>query len=197
MARTRDRMTQAGVVAVVAGATAAALHRRRSAKAGRGRKHDARAALTAYLHDHLTGADAATQLVDRLQRTYGGTPMATLFASLHRRFLAERHEVETLLSDLGASRFSAKRAVGSAAGQVLRVVTGTARDRLTLFQSLEGLAIGVQGKRCMWRALQAVEPPLRAPLGTLEADAVKQWEEIERCRLELAASVLGERYVAT
>jgi hypothetical protein len=154
---------------------------------------DPHVSLTGYLHDHLMGADAATEVVDRLRRSHAGTPVGVLFESLYRRFVRDRSVVEGLLSDLDASPRSVKRAMGGAAGKALQAMTGGAIDDLSLFQALEGLAIGVQGKRCMWRALQDVEPPLNAPLTTLESDAVRQWEAIERCRRPLAASLFSGR----
>jgi hypothetical protein len=57
------------------------------------------------------------------------------------------------------------------------------------FRTLEALAIGVQGKRCLWRAAPALvalpHPPGRRSFAELEADAVRQWETIERHRLSL------------
>lgn len=193
MALTQDRRTHGEArVAILAavgliGLATAGQSVRRRRNAGRGHQPEPRRALTAYLHDHLAGADAAIQAVDRLRHAHAGSREGTLFASLYERFLEDRGIVEGLLFDLNASSRSAKRAVGQLAGKALRVAAGRATDDLSLFYALEGLAAGVQGKRCMWRALQTVEPPLRAPLRTLEADAVKQWEEIETCRLRLAA----------
>jgi hypothetical protein len=60
------------------------------------------------------------------------------------------------------------------------------RGELTLFRTLEALAIGVQGKRCMWRALQSLNSSLDVPgarnLPTLESAALRQWEAIEAWR---------------
>ena len=57
---------------------------------------------------------------------------------------------------------------------------------LSLFRTLEALAIGVQGKRCLWRAAQALaglaHPPGHRSFVELEADAVHQWETIARHR---------------
>jgi hypothetical protein len=54
-----------------------------------------------------------------------------------------------------------------------------------LFRTLEALAIGVQGKRCMWRALQnlrTIASVHGAEFIELEAKAVRQWEAIEERR---------------
>ena len=186
-------MALVGAAGLVALAVATRSRRRGTTNDGRGPQPAHRAALTAYLHNHLSGADAAIEVVARLGRTCAGTPQARLFESLHRRFLHDRRVVEGLLSDLNESHGSAKRAAGRAAGKALRLVLGSTPDDLRLLQALEGLAIGVQGKRSMWRALQTVRPPLRASLAELEADAVKQWDEIEVHRLAIATTVFDAR----
>jgi hypothetical protein len=67
---------------------------------------------------------------------------------------------------------------------------GDAGD-MALFRTLEALAIGVQGKRLMWRALHALGPDLKMPgrhsPAGLEATAVRQWEAIEERRQALVA----------
>jgi hypothetical protein len=66
---------------------------------------------------------------------------------------------------------------------------------LSLFRTLEALAIGVQGKRCLWRAAQTLaalpHPPGRRSFFELEADAVRQWEAIERHRRSLVPRTFG------
>jgi len=98
---------------------------------------------------------------------------------LHREFRDDRAVVTALLTHLGLSPLSVKRLAGHAAGRVLKVAAGGKPGDLRLFRTLEALAIGVQGKRCMWRAAQVIPPPLRAPgprsFVELESRAVDQW----------------------
>jgi hypothetical protein len=148
---------------------------------------DKRRAFAAYLRDHLTGADAAIRMVERLREAKRGSLEGALFASLYDQFCEERAVVEALLAALGASPVSMKRLAGRAAGAALKTADdGEPRD-LSLFRRLEALAIGVQGKRCLWRAAQALPSSLPAPgrrtFRELEADAVSQWEAIEQYRL--------------
>ena len=69
------------------------------------------------------------------------------------------------------------------------MVAGGAPGYLSLFRTLEALSIGVQGKRCLWQAAQAVgslpHPRSRRSFLELEADAVRQWETINQHRLSL------------
>ena len=147
-------------------------------------------ALSAYLHDHLGGAAVAVQVVERLRRTSTSADDRMLFEWLYRQFDQDREVVESVLQRLGASHTSAKRFAGHASGALLKFVAGGSRGDLALFRTLEALSIGVQGKRCMWRALQSLRPAPH-PRGTrsladLEAAAVRQWEVIERRRIGMA-----------
>ena len=156
---------------------------------------DKRKFFATYLRDHLAGADTAIQMVHGLSDAYRGGPEGALFESLYEQFREDRGVVEGILAELGYASRSAKRLAGRAAGSALRVVAGGAPGNLSLFRTLEALAIGVQGKRCLWRAAQALSSLPHSPGGRsfveLEADAVRQWETIERHRRSLVARTFG------
>jgi hypothetical protein len=151
-----------------------------------------RAALAAYLREHLSGSDAAIAVVGRLRLTHAGSQEGRLFASLFDEFREERDVVRLLLEQIGASPLSVKRLAGQASGPVLALSAGGERGDLSLFRTLESLAVGVQGKRCMWRALESLlgdQPiPSARSLGGLEAMAVRQWEAIEERRRALVGA---------
>ena len=152
-----------------------------------------REALIAYLRDHLTGSDAAIRVVQRLRSTHHDTD-GSLFHRLFMEFEEDRSVVHTVLVQLGASGRSLKRAAGVASGAVLSVTAGGEPGDLSLFRTLEALAIGVQGKRCMWRALQNLHGIPRvhgADFVELEAKAIRQWEAIEERRRALVAQTLS------
>jgi hypothetical protein len=69
------------------------------------------------------------------------------------------------------------------------VTAGGEPGDLSLLRTLEALAIGVQGKRCLWRALQNLRTVPSTVQGMnfveLEAKAVHQWEAIEERRRAL------------
>ena len=171
-----------GAVAVAAGVTAyVAWPTRRSGEALRKRE-----ALIAYLRDHLSGSDVAVRVVHRLDSTHQGTEDGPLFRRLSNEFEEDRAVVRTLLTQLGASGRSVKRAAGYASGAVLSVTAGGEPGDLSLLRTFEALAIGVQGKRCLWRALQNLHPVPSTVGGMtfveLEAKALRQWEAIEKRR---------------
>jgi hypothetical protein len=156
---------------------------------------DKRRALATYLRDHLAGADTAIQMVRGLRNVYRGGPEGSLFEFLHEQFCEDRGAVEGILAELGYTSRSVKRLAGRATGNALGTVAGGAPGDLSLFRTLEALAIGVQGKRCLWRAAQALvglpHPPGRRSFAELEADAVRQWETIERHRRSLVLPTFG------
>ena len=156
---------------------------------------DTRKALATYLREHLAGADTAIRMVQGLRDAYRGSPQGALFGSLYEQFRDDRGVVEGILAELGYTSRSAKRLAGRATGSALHVVAGGAPGDLSLFRTLEALAIGVQGKRCLWRAAQTLvalpHPPGRRSFVELEADAVRQWETIEQHRRSLVLATFG------
>ena len=150
------------------------------------------AALVTYLREHLSASDAAIEIVERLRLTHAGTQEGRLFASLFDEFREEREVVRLLLEQIGASPQSLKRLAGPASASAHMLATNGERGDLSLFRTLEGLAIGVQAKRCMWRALESLlgdEPiPSARSLGGLEAMAVRQWDAIEERRRALVGA---------
>jgi hypothetical protein len=176
----------AGVAAAAALATYLTRPTRR-ASAGAGKRES----LITYLREHLSGGDAAIQVVRRLAWTHEGTPDGALFRQLAEEFEQDRATVRSLLTRLGTSPRSAKRAAGHASGVLLSLVAGGRPGHLSLLRTLEALAIGIQGKRCMWRALQALESGLFSDLPNmveLESRALRQWDAVEERRRALAAT---------
>jgi hypothetical protein len=173
-----------GVALVVALGAALGTVGRRKGLGERPRKAERHTALVTYLREHLSGADAAIRVVGRLRRTQ--THERPLFDWLYKEFEGDHQVVQAILTRLGASSGSPKRLLGYASGSVLQGLGGGTAGDLSLFRTLEALAIGVQGKRCMWRALQTLRPALQLPgtrrLSDLEAAAVRQWEAIEERR---------------
>ena len=168
---------------------------RRSKRRQANETGDKRKVLATYLRDHLAGADTAIHMVRGLRDAYQGGPEGALFESLYEQFREDRGVVEGILAELGYTSRSAKRLAGRATGSALRVVAGGRPGDLSLFRTLEALAIGVQSKRCLWRAAQALvalrHPPGRRSFDELEADAIRQWETIERHRRSLVPGTFG------
>jgi hypothetical protein len=167
----------------------------RRSRTGRGAPDEA---LVAYLREHLSGSDAALAVVERLWHSAAEGDVKQLAETLRRDFDEERDSVRVLLASIGASPYAAKRAAGHIVGGLLGTMAGGRTDELSLLRTLEGLAVGVQGKRCLWRALASAFPTHSGPAGRsfaeLEAMAVRQWEAIEQQRQALARATFRPEY---
>jgi hypothetical protein len=181
-----------GAAAVVGIGLAAVMWQQRRSR--RPDADDHRQALAAYLRQHLAASDVSIRVVDRLRLTHAGSREGRLFASLFDDFREERDVIRALLTGLRSSRWTPVRAAGAAMGDAGSLVVSGDSDR-SMFRILEMLAVGVQAKRCLWRALMVLVPddavPGRRTLGGLEAMALRQWEAIEQRRQALAVEAFS------
>lgn len=181
-----SRAALAVLGAAAAGAAAVYLSwPERGSPASRSR-HD----LIAYLLDHLSGSDVGVRVVRKLSVTSRNSSDRELFSRLTGEFEDERAAIRALLARLGSSSGSSmKRAAGIVSGVATGLAAGGDPGDLSLFRTLEALTTAVQGKRCLWRALQAVgtlPSPHRLTFVQLEAQAVRQWEALDERRRALA-----------
>lgn len=184
----------AGVGVILALASAWRVRRPSTPQRQRRQQQDA---LVTYLREHLSGSDTALQVVERLRRSRAGSAQGQLFSRLFADFQRERDEIRGILRELGASPFSMKRTATIVGGRLVAPAADGDRGDLALFRTLEGLTIGVQGKRCLWRALLNVTPPFRAAnhgrLRELEQLALRQWEALDEQRRSLVSETFASR----
>jgi hypothetical protein len=185
-----------GVAAVLgAGLAYGAARHRRTTRRRTVTADGRRSTLASYIRDHLGGSDTAILLLERVRRSHAGTKEGSLFASLYDAIQRERELLRALLAELGESPLSTRRVATKVTGSLLGAVAGGKGDDFSLFWTLEGLAMGVQGKRLMWRALQSFDRGFSAAspqrFAELEALALRQWEAIEERRLSLAPALFG------
>jgi hypothetical protein len=97
---------------------------------------------------------------------------------------------------MGSKENPLKKAGAWLAEKAGRVKLGGTADpaALSRMETLEALAMGIQGKRAMWRALRVVvhkHPSLYGlDLDLLERRAVEQHDRVEEWRLEEARAIL-------
>ena len=149
-----------------------------------------------YLKDHLAGSTGGLELAKRAAGEHDGTPLGTFLAQLRDEIAEDRRTLEELMDQLGVPADRAKVAVAWAGEKAGRLkLNGELRGRspLTPLVELETLSIGIEGKRLMWLALDAVpELPLsRERLDDLVARAEHQREGVEFHRREAARSALA------
>jgi hypothetical protein len=154
-------------------------------------------ALSTYLNDHLAGSATALQLLEHLTKTSGTAEEKQFLATLHADISEDRDVLEGLLEKAG-SRESGMRQVGgwlaAKIGELKLAVDNPSGGTLDRFQALEILALGIHGKRALWRALDAAAKHLPEIQGLdlrrLEGRARDQHDRVEMRRLATAQIAL-------
>ena len=156
--------------------------------------------LTSYLNDHLAGSVGALELLDRLIATYKGKPLERFFEDLRSEVDADQETLKELIAKLGEKESTVRKAGAWIIEKLSRAkiqLSETCEGEMGLFLALEALALGIHGKRSLWRALAAASetaPHLRGlDYATLEKRAVQQHERVEAHRLWIAREVLKSR----
>jgi hypothetical protein len=153
--------------------------------------------LDLYLNDHLAGSVGALELLDDLVKETDPA-RSQFFSTLHEEIDADQQVLKSIMRTLEIAESPTRKAAAwlmeTLAWLKLRP-GGTPASNIQLLQSLEGLFLGVTGKRALWQAL------LRCPtviaqlpgvdLHRLEQRARDQSERIESERLKVAAEALA------
>jgi hypothetical protein len=152
--------------------------------------------LTIYLNDHLAGSVGALELLDRLIDTYKGKPLERFFVGLRNEIDADQETLKELIASLGEEESTVRKAGAWVMEKFSRgkiQLDGDGDEEMGLFLALEGLVLGIHGKRSLWRGLATASETvsrLRGPdYETLEKRAMEQFERVEAKRLEVAREV--------
>lgn len=155
--------------------------------------------LAIYLNDHLAGSVAGIELAKRAAGNNGGTPAGEFLSQLVTDIDEDRAALEAIMDELGVRKDLLKDAAAWVAEKVGRLKLNgklIGYSPLSQLVELEGLALGVEGKLSLWRALQEVQgqyPALAgADLDRLADRAKAQREGLERFRREAAADCLSQ-----
>ena len=154
---------------------------------------------TGYLNDHLAGAAAAIQHLDRIRGREPETELGHVLQALRLEIAQDRAVLERVVTAVGGTPNPVKRAgaLGAEMLASLRMqmpVLGAGSTEATRLEELEMLSLGIEGKVLLWRALgQLKESDMRLEgfdFAELEARAKSQRERLERFRLRYAAEAL-------
>ncbi|PYL65251.1 MAG: hypothetical protein DMF25_04265 [Verrucomicrobia bacterium] len=150
-------------------------------------------ALASYLNDHLAGSVAAIELLDHLIKEQSGQRLEKFLVDLRDDIRIDQEVLQNLIGKLDLEESSMRKVsawVVEKIGRVKISFGGDEAEDLGLLQALEGLALGITGKKLLWRALGTVErdlSPLQGvDLARLEQRAVDQFERVEKERLYLS-----------
>jgi hypothetical protein len=147
--------------------------------------------LQTYLNDHLAGSVAAVSLLERLIGTSESPAEQEFFRTLKQEIEDDQSTLGSLIQRVGGQE-SAVRRVGAWITEKFVEVKMRFDDpggrRLTYLEALETLALGILGKRALWRLLDAVSddvPDLRGmDFDRLERRAQDQHDRVEARRIE-------------
>lgn len=152
--------------------------------------------LSSYLNDHLAGSVGALELLDRLMDIYKGKPLERFFSDLRNEIEVDQETLKALIAKLGEKESALRKAGAWIVEKLSRAkiqLSETRDGEMGLFLALEGLALGIHGKRSLWRALATASqtaPHLRGlDYAMLEKRAVEQHDLVEAKRLEVAREV--------
>jgi hypothetical protein len=149
--------------------------------------------LATYLNDHLAGSVTAIELLDHLIKEQTGQRLEKFLIDLRDDVSADQQVLRDLMHKLDITESAVRKAgawMMEKVGRVKIAMGGDESGDLGLLQAFEGLALGITGKKLLWRALQTVEadrPQLQGiDLAALEQRAQEQVDRVERERLHLA-----------
>lgn len=153
--------------------------------------------LATYLNDHLAGSVVALELMENLEAVYAGSPVADFIAELRADIEADRQELEAVMNGLKISESRTRKASAWLTEKLTELklrLDDSTRGDLRLFESLEALSLGIEGKKSLWVALSAaaeVSPRLRlADYERLIQRAEEQRSRVEAKRIEVAKAAL-------
>jgi hypothetical protein len=153
--------------------------------------------LDSYLNDHLAGSVSALELIEHWAHLHDGKPLGVFFSQIDTEIRADQNVLRNLMRRLGLGESSLRKASAWAAEKVGRVrlmIAGGEQESLGLVLSLEGLIMGIVGKKLLWRSLAAAN---LAELNgydfrELERRAEQQIDRIEAERIRAAKLVLTD-----
>lgn len=154
--------------------------------------------LQTYLNDHVAGSRTALELLDFLIDAHADADSRAFFTTLRADIAADRQTLDDTIARLGGGPSIVREAGGWFADRLTRLklaIDDPAAGGLKHLEALELLALGILGKRSLWRALETVKPAVAALAGldlrSLQARAEDQYARVEARRLNTATRALA------
>jgi hypothetical protein len=151
--------------------------------------------LTTYLNDHLAGSVVALELLDYLT---GLEPTdRPVLAALRTEVEEDQVVLKQLLERVGGKESQLRKAgawISEKLGQAKLRWDDPNTSDLRRLEALETLALGIQGKLALWRALSAIArqvPQLATiDLPRLQQRAIDQFGRVDALRIQAAQAAL-------
>jgi len=147
--------------------------------------------LESYLNDHLAGSVGALELVEHWAHLHDGKPLGAFFFDIGTDIRADQGTLRDLMHRLAIDESNVRKAgawAAEKAGRARLMIAGDELGSPGLVLTLEGLIMGVTGKKLMWRALAAANLPQLSgyDFKELERRAEQQIKRIEIERIRAA-----------
>jgi hypothetical protein len=151
--------------------------------------------LTTYLNDHLGGAQIAIQILEAMRDQHEDQKFRQFANTLLPEIQADDQTLRSIAMKMHIGPSVFKEAGGWLLEKFSRFKLGhTGSTDFEMFESLELLSLGIQGKLCLWKALRAaseLDARLREyDFEELCARARQQYDKMESERLDLAKALL-------
>lgn len=154
--------------------------------------------LEVYLQDHYAGGVGALELIEHSVKAHEGTGLGTFFEQLRADVKADHEQLHNLMAALEFTPSGVRNAgawMAEKFGRGKIGFSGGEAAELRLLQTLEGLQLGITGKRLLWRALRAARdsgPVLqKTDFEYLEKRAADQIERVEVQRVAAAQAAIS------
>ncbi len=124
--------------------------------------------LSTYLNDHLAGSVGALELIGHMMGTCADDAMKRWLEELNTEIQEDQETLRRVIATLGLQESGVRKAMAWVAEKVSRAKLPFAGGGgLDHVQALEGLLLGVTGKKSLWHTLASV-PELAALLAAFD-----------------------------
>src|SRR5215468_2097986 len=144
--------------------------------------------LDSYLNEHLAGSIGALELIDHWVNAHKGESLGSFFVQIQKEIKADQDTLRHIMATLAIEESKVRKAGAWAAekfGRARLLIAGDDPGSLGLVLTLEGLIMGVTGKKLLWGSLAAAKMPQLDSYNfeQLRRRAEQQVEQIEAERI--------------
>ena len=152
--------------------------------------------LGTYLNDHMAGSTLGVELARRARDQNEGTPLGRFLAKIVEEIEEDRETLKQVMDRVDVGQDKKKQTLSWVGEKVGRLKPNNrlfGYSPLSRVIELEGLSLGIEGKRCLWQALRGANEPR---LENFDFDALieraeRQRSGVEEHRLAAAQTALG------
>ena len=153
--------------------------------------------LDSYLNEHLAGSLGALELIDHWAEVHKDKPLGSFFLEIEKEIKADQETLRDVMRTLHVEESKVRKAGAWAAEKVGRarlIIAGDKPGSLGLVLTLEGLIMGVTGKKLLWDALDAAKllPVNMYNFEQLQRRAEQQVSRIEAERISAIRKAFAE-----